>query len=305
MQFRNWRMAIDGFIFITFSILAGCGSGGGGDGTSSRNSSGGSINGIAMKGPVAGATVTVFAVNADSTIGRQIGSAQTDGQGKFSVLVENYSGAVMLRMTGGSYMDEATGMRMTMGPDDVMTSMIPFVGPDSKVSGIHMTPLTSMAQAMAQNMSGGMNQANMTEANQAIGRYFGVSDILMTPSMDPSIEGSGSAATQEMRNYGMSIAAMSQYAKDMGMASSSQMVTAMMNDAADGQMNGMMGNSRVTMGGGMMGGPRMMMQADTGSRGMASAMNQFLNSPMNKSGITTQDMQVLMNQLMTTNGQIQ
>jgi hypothetical protein len=44
-----------------------------------------------------------------------------------------------------------------------------------------------------------------------------------------------------MINYGMSMAAISQEAKDLGMSSSSSMVTAMMNDAADGVMNGMMG----------------------------------------------------------------
>ena len=52
-----------------------------------------------------------------------------------------------------------------------------------------------------------------------------------------------------MKNYGMSIAAMSQYAKTIGMTTSSTMVTAMMDDASDGVMNGMMGSTPVSMGG--------------------------------------------------------
>ncbi len=63
----------------------------------------------------------------------------------------------------------------------------------------------------------------------------------------------------------MSIAAMSQYAKTIGMTtSSSGMVTAMMKDASDGVMNGMMGSTAISMAGmgGMMGG---MMQSSAGT----------------------------------------
>lgn len=304
MQFQNRKMVMVAFL-VTLSLLVACGGGGGGGDTAVNSTGGGSISGTAIKGPVAGATVAALAVNSDGTMGRQIGSALTDAQGNFSLPVGNYSGPVMLRMTGGSYMDEATGTRMAMDPNDALTCAIPFMTANSKISGIHMTPMTSMAQAMAQNMSGGMTQANMTQANQAMGRYFGVSDIVMTSPMDPTLEDSGASASQDMRNYGMSIAAMSQYAKDMEMTRSAQMVTAMMNDASDGQMDGMMGNSQVTMGSGMMEGSRMMMLADAGSRGMASAMSQFLNSPMNKSGLTPQDMQALIDELIRTNGRIQ
>ena len=111
----------------------------------------------------------------------------------------------------------------------------------------------------------------------------------------------------------MSIAAMSQYAKNIGMPYSSGMVTAMMNDATDGRMDGMMetaggmgggmmGGNPVQMGGGMMGGT--MMATDAGRTGMATTMAQFLQSNMNHSGLGIQDMQGLMNKLMATDGQI-
>jgi hypothetical protein len=75
-----------------------------------------------------------------------------------------------------------------------------------------------------------------------------VTDILHTVPMNPMVTGSGSAATQNQKNYGMSIAAMSQYAKTQGMTtSSSGMVTAMMNDASDGVMDGMMGGMMADM----------------------------------------------------------
>jgi len=97
----------------------------------------------------------------------------------------------------------------------------------------------------------------LAAANTAVGNYFMAGDILRTSPMDPSMMGSASGATQAQKNHGMSIAAMSQYAKTIRMTmSSSGMVTAMMKDASDGTMNGMMGGTSITMGGmggGMMG----------------------------------------------------
>ena len=152
-----------------------------------------------------------------------------------------------------------------------------------------------MAQAMANNMAGGMTGANITAANTSIGNYFMVNDILHTQPMNPLVSGSSGTATQDMKNYGMAIAAMSQSAKDMGMTSSSSMVTAMMNDASDGVMNGLMGSTPIMMGG-MMGGSSMM-TTTAGTSGLATEMATFITSTMNMSGVTATNMQALMNQL--------
>ncbi|MBI5676365.1 MAG: hypothetical protein HZC48_11170 [Nitrospirae bacterium] len=289
------------FLTIFFTILVGCG--GGGDGTTSIPPvTWGTISGTAVKGPVANATMTAFSIN-NGTMGIQIGTGHTDSQGNFSISVGDHSGPVILQLKGGSYMDEATGTNMPMQQSDMMTSVIPSMSAGAAMSGVQMTPLTSMAQTMAQGMSGGMTSANITAANTTVGIYFLVNDILHTRPMDPLAQGSGTGADQNMKNYGMSIAAMSQYAKNLGMQFSSGMVTAMMNDASDGHMNGMMGSSPIMMGGGMMGGS--MMSHDAGTIGMATAMTQFIQSSMNKSGVTLQDMLLLINKLMVSDGTIQ
>lgn len=286
---------------ISLALLAGCG--GGGESITSTQPVNGTISGTAVKGPVANAMVTCFSINADGAKGNMIGTGQTDGQGNYSIPMGDYSGAVLCQMTGGNYMDEATGISMPMLQNDIMTCVIPSMSAGSTGSGIQMTPMTSMAQSMAQNMLGGMTQSNITQANNSMGSYFGINDILHTVPMNPAINGSGTAANQDMKNYGMTIAAMSQYAKDIGMPFSSGMVTAMMNDASDGHMNGMMGNSGVMIGGGMMGGT--MMAPNAGTTGLADAMMKFIQSPMNKSGVTFQDMVILINKLNTSKGTIQ
>jgi hypothetical protein len=279
----------------SMSILFGCG-GGGSTSTTPAGTTGthGMISGTAVKGPISGATASAYAV-INGNMGMQLASGTTDSQGNFNMSVGDYAGAVMIQISGGTYLDEATGNVMSMAPGDVMTAVITSLSSGATVTGIQVTPLTSMAQAMANNMTGGMVDVNISAANTAVGNYFMVNDILHTQPMNTLVSGSSVTASQDMKNYGMSIAAISQYAKDTGMISSSSMVTAMMDDASDGIMNGMMGNTPVMMGGMMSGSS--MMAPTAGTSGLATEMSTFIISTWNRSGVTTTDMQALMNKL--------
>jgi hypothetical protein len=297
------RFLARGLTAVSIGALAACGGG------SSTTLAGGgviggtgSIIGTGSKGPVANGTATAYAVSGGSPRD-QLGSAMTDASGRFSLSIGNYSGAVMLQLSGGSYTDEATGTAMNMAAGDVMTAVLPTVAAGASVSGIQITPLTSMAQSAAKQMPGGMTDANIASANRAVGTYFMVSDILHVAPMNPLVAGSGSTGTQDSINYGMALAAMSQYAKNIGMTASSAMVTAMMNDASDGMMDGKMGSSFVMMGG-MGTGMGMAMPGNAGTSGLASAMSTFAGSAQNKSGVSASMMQALINQLDASNGQL-
>ena len=278
-----------------------------------------------VKGPVSGATVKAFAVSG-GTMGAQLSSAVTDANGAFTMPMGNYAGPVMLQMSGGTYTDEATGSPMAMGPGDIMTAVLPTIAAGTAVSGVAVTPLTAMAQAMAQHMAGGLTDANIAAANSAVGNYFLVHDILHTQPINPLVPGSATGATPDMMNYGMTLAAMSQYAKGAGMTNSSGFVTAMMDDASDGVIDGKASGTAVTMGGGMSaggmggtpttGGGMMgtgtgtgatgpsMMQPDAGRAGLATAMTDFMNSGLNKSGVSAASMTTLMQQLRNGTGQM-
>jgi hypothetical protein len=260
----------------------------------------GTITGTAVKGPVSGATVTAYRISGGA-MGTTIASATTDAQGNFSLAMGSYAGPVMLQMTGGTFTDEATGANMPMRSGDAMTAVMPTMTAGSTVSGIQLTPLTSMAQAMAQNMSGGLTDANIASANTAVDHYFMVTDILHNVPMNPLTTGSGNAASQDSINYGMVLGAMSQMAMAQGMSSSSAMVTAMANDASDGVMDGRMGGNAVMMGGMNMGMP---MPAASGTTGLATAMSAFAQSGQNHSGVAMTTIQALMSQLNGSNGQM-
>lgn len=263
------------------------------------------LSGKAFNGSMTRATITAFAINGGIR-GAQLASTATDAQGAFTMSLGSYTGPVMLQASNGSYLDEATGSAMTMASADTMTAVMPSIGSDSNVSGLWMTPLTSMAQARAQAMAGGMVDANINSANAAVGAYFMVGDLLHTVPMDPTSAGSGATATPDQRACGITVAAMSQYAMAAGIPSSA-FVTAMMSDASDGMMNGRMGGTQITMGG-MMGSGGMgsggMMQPNAGTLGLATAMTDFMSAPMNRSGLTAADMNMLIQKLSASSGQL-
>jgi hypothetical protein len=304
-NFKFSRIGITGAMLVALLLGAGCGGGGSSGGTSAdlpAIGGAGAISGIVTKGPVASATVTAYAVSGGQ-MGIQIGTATTDAGGRFTMSIGTYGGPVMMRASGGSYRDEATGQAMGMDPADVMTAMVPGVVAGAGNDGIQVTPITAMAQAMAQQMAGGMTAANMASANTAMGSYFSVSDIVHVQPMNPLTPGAGAAASQDARNYGMTLAAMSQYARTINMPVSSALVTAMMNDASDAMMDGKRGGNQISMSMGAMMGIAMM-ASNSGTSGLASAMSAFMNSSANVSGLTVADMAALMQRLNSSSGKI-
>ena len=292
---RFSRIPLLSAIAMTLLMATACGGGGGID----VGSGGTGISGSVIKGPTANATVIAYAVSAGQP-GAQLGSATTDANGNFTMAVASYTGPVMLQASAGTYRDEATGTLMTMAAGDVMTAVLPSVATGATISGIQVTPVTSMAQTRAQQMTGGMTDANIAAANAAMGNYFSVSDILHVQPMNPLVPGSGAGAGPDARNYGMTLAAMSQYAKSLNMANSSDLVTAMMSDASDGMMNGRRGSGPIAMGG-MMGNPTMSPTA--GTSGLATAMTNFAMSPANLSGLTAADVAPLAQKMSGSSGQ--
>lgn len=299
------RLRVVTAMIATTLLVAACGGGGAADnvgsgGTGTVGSGGtGVVSGTVTKGPVGSATVTAYGVSSGQA-GAQIGTASTDIKGNFSMAIGSYAGPVMLQMSGGSYIDEATGTSMTMAQGDVMTAVMPSVALNANSSGVQVTPLTAMAQAMAQHMSGGMTEANIAAANAAMGSNFLVNDILHVQPMNPLVAGSGASASVDAQNYGMTLAALSQYARQtLNMSSSSAMVTAMMRDATDGVLDGKAGTASVQMGG--MGGG-MMLPPTAGTSGMGAAMDAFMRDPAkNKSGVMTPD---LVKKLMGASGPV-
>lgn len=282
---------------LALTSLAACGGGSASDPTPQ-----GSISGTVTKGPVGNATVIAYGIS-NGRMGSQLATASTDANGNFTLPIGAYAGPVMLQVSGGIYTDEASGISMPIAPGDVMTAAMPSITAGMVSSGVQVTSVTAMAQAMADHLAGGMTDANIANANTAVGNYFSVADILHIRPMNPLAKGSGAAANQDERNYGITLAAMSQYAQAQGMAFSSAMTTALMTDAEDGIMDGRNSAGQISMSmGGMMGGR--MMPPTAGTSGLATAMIDFMNAARNLSGVTEADMVALVQKLTSSTGHL-
>lgn len=285
-------------------LLLGAGCGGGGDLVAGGVGSGGTgfIAGVVTAGPLNNGALTAYAV-ANGQIGSRIGTARTDANGNYSMSIGSYAGPVLIQASGGSYIDEATGVATPMAAGDVMTIVMPTVAAGATTSGIQITPITSMAQARAEQMAGGMTDTNIAAANSALGNYFSISDILHVQPMNPLVSGSGVSASTDARHYGIALAAMSQSAKTLNMTNPFAFVTALMSDASDGMMDGKNGSNQISMSmGGMMGNAAM--ASNAGTSGLVAAMTNFMNSAANKSGLTATDIAAMVQKLSISNGQI-
>jgi hypothetical protein len=190
-----------------------------------------------------------------------------------------------------------------MAVGEVISAVLPTVASGANVTGIMVTPVTAMAQSRALGMTGGMTDANIAAANTAMGNYFSVMDILHTQPMNPTMASAGVTASQDARNYGMTVAAMSALAQSLAMPASSTLISAMMKDASDGIMDGKNGMAQISTSMGGMNGSSMM-TSTTGTTGLAGAMTSFMNSPANTSGLTVADMQALVQKLIGSSGKI-
>ena len=75
-----------------------------------------SISGIVSKGPVNGAQVCAYSINAGAVVAQIGNCATTSPSGNYTVNLGTYVGPVLLQATHGTYTDEATGQPVSLMP---------------------------------------------------------------------------------------------------------------------------------------------------------------------------------------------
>lgn len=250
MRTSNLIIAI---LLLTVAALAGCGGGGSTPQTV--------LTGVVMAGPVAQATVTAFSVTANGTKGDQLAApTTTSSQGIYSINVGNYTGAVLLEVTGGSYTDEATG-----APRTIAATLRAAVMTGSGTNVVNVTPLTELA---VQKMPA-LNATAIASVNKDIGDLFKIPGITTTTPVVATGSTAATAPTAQ-KEYGLVLAALSQTLANQGTAATLE--TMLAGFAAD-----------VTLTAGQT--PASLGSAANGAYKLGMA--DFLVNPRNLSGITT------------------
>ena len=200
----------------TVLLLSDCGGGGGdnnGGGASYSN-----LKGSAYKGAVAQGTINVYLLNQDGTRETTpIASTTTEANGQYQLQIPLLVDTpVAFVLTGGRYVDEATGSVIPLGPQDQLEAYA-FV-PANGIQTVQVTPLTTLAAALSrrhrlvdsQSLSVAMNNAT-----NEISYLFGVGNVL---TVSPPPISQVAIVTQDQRDYALYLAGFSQLAQGNSMS---------------------------------------------------------------------------------------
>jgi hypothetical protein len=158
---------------------------------------------MASKGPIAGGTATARVLNADGSLGATLASATTAVDGTFSIDIGSYSGNVLVTITGGSYVNEATNA--TVG--NTATLRVALTGVTGNTTA-QATALTEIAVQVAE-AAGGLTAANLLSAYTKVSTLVAGADIVKIAPADVLAVSAASAST-EAQTYGLMLAAISQ-----------------------------------------------------------------------------------------------
>jgi hypothetical protein len=266
-----WRLMM-GFILV--GLLAACSSDDDKD-NGDPPPPGNTTSGMAVKGPFTGGTVTAFEVSGTGTVGTQLGTGTVDASGQFSVDVGTYVGPMLLRVSGGSFMDEATGATSQNAELYSFTTAV------TGTNSANITPLTGIVALRAlQRASQGMDLADaVAETEMKVSAWFGIQNIFSTV---PANLADGPVATVDnAAEYGAILAGISRLAMDLGVGAD-DLAAALAADAEDGAFDGEQDGTPITV-------VTVPLPADAAQAALATAIDDFLGSAANTSGLVAAD----------------
>jgi hypothetical protein len=201
------------------------------------------VSGAVMDGPVAGATISAYAVTAAGVPSTTaLATATTSATGSYNLtLPAGTTGAILLSSTGGTFVDDVTGQTVNA---PTLNAIIPDVSGATTVTA-QLTPLTTIAAQLALATSSASNSVSSVAAtiNTALGSALGgQSDILGTPLVDVSTAGCATAASQASMDASLALAGINQLAANNNV-NSVDLIAAVLADlqsdnAFDGTANG-------------------------------------------------------------------
>ena len=234
--------------------------------------------GNVVKGPVSGATVEFYTLDATGSKGELLGTTTTEANGTYTVsLTPSPTGPILAEASGGSYVDEATVSTVTLAPSDLLTAVLP-----TGTTQATMTPLTHMAaaRAMALVETGTSLAVAIAMANIGVAQQYHLADILGTLPVAADDPDQVAAATREQRNYGLILAGISQQAKGLGVRAI-DLSAALAEDMSDGILDGMKDGVSIMV----------PLEAGdlspfAGTADLQSAIDTFITSANNKTNLT-------------------
>ena len=231
---KLYLMIVRLFIIACTSLLLGCGgSGGSGSSASSDSSdrpdnvaSGFEVSANFIKGPVSGGFCELFQIDSSGSRAGSMAVSGTSLEGlvSFDDPIE-YTGAMLIQCSGGTYRDEVTGFTLNAPETRAVVSL------DSD-SRFVVTPFTEMAVQLAEAQED-LGRA-LTEYNSLVAEIFGISGDITQIKPTATIEDieQGTGADQ----YFLTLLLISRLDADSP-ASVTELVTDLADDLVDGDID--------------------------------------------------------------------
>lgn len=235
------------------------------------------MSGSAVKGLVTNGKVEVYQVTEVGQRGDMLASTTTNASGEFDITV-SHKGVVEVVVKEGTYVDEASGEKVELGTENELSAMVKA----GSASDVAVSALTTIASARAKaNADQGLETA-IANANSEVAAEFGLSNVDISSIIPADMSKSSSKeADQKQKQYGSVQAGMSQYAKSHGMHAADvlTMVKAMAEDYQDGKFDGHSAEGALTV--------AIEISPVEAHAGLQTAIDSFLSSSSNKSGVTS------------------
>ena len=204
-------------LLLSVALMA-CGGGGGGGATATATRT--TITGMASKGPfVKGCSVLVYAVT-NGTRGDVLSrTVTTDDSGSYSADLGNYSGPVMVEVSG-SYRDEVTGDPVLVAASAPLRAVIP------QAQGVVTLPVTPLTELAVKRVGSSLTPDAILAANNLVSEIFKV-DIVNTLPVVPTTKAMATAS-QAQKDYTLALTAVSQLASEsVGLSAPDKLTTAL------------------------------------------------------------------------------
>ena len=245
-------------VSCSISLLTACG-GGSSDGTTDA-----SISGSIVAAPVNNADVSVTDTNGNVVAG----PVKTNNSGQYSLTIPagSLGQALIIKATGGTYTDEATGTISVNAGE-----MLAYVTANSLSNGSSVS--TTPGSTIIANLVN--NGKSLASAETDFSTAFGYTPDISVVPVDATAPGTSASEASLLAGY--RAAAFSQLNTDLGLGSNQQfdMIAALTKDLSDGTLDGANASVAITIG---TTGPAL--QADIQNR-FATAMVNFHTNTFN------------------------
>lgn len=169
----------------------------------------GTINGNVVDGLITGAHVSIYSFN-NGERGIKLGDANTDTSGAYSVEIQSRTQPILIEVSGGSYIEEATDTPVVLQDGQILRAIGLFKS--GQDHALMVSPLTHMVTALTEyNIGIGMTvESAIQDASSIVNQFFSL-NVSSTRPIEITKENSATSTLGDDVLYGFYLAGLSHW----------------------------------------------------------------------------------------------